>query len=290
VNGEDENLMTSVIVPVRNGARYLSESLKSLTRQTFTNFEVIVVDDNSDDRSKSIAENFRGLNRITVVSSEGLGPTDAINTGVARAQGAFIARQDADDISLPERLERQMEFMRSNHSYALVGTYARVMDENGADLGKDVGDDGEERPYRHEDIRERLPEECCIVGASVVMRKDALLAIGGYRRGLVFAEDYDLWLRMMETYRLAAIPEYLYSYRRHSESMWRSRKQAGKLFTTIVKDLHMERLREGSDVIDRGGTEAFLRCYLPAIKETLEGADLNYVLARLPQISGTTVD
>lgn len=273
--------LVSVVMPVFNEEVYLFESLASLAAQSYSNIEVIVVDDHSDDRSAEVVQSFESELNLKLIAASGRGTPSAINQGVQVSRGQFIARQDGDDISHARRIEKQVEFISEVETSSVVGSWTRVMDHTGEDIGVQYLDDGSEFPTTPGDIAERLPFECCIVGASVLMRRDWLEQVGGYRPELVFAEDYDLWLRAIQSTEISAIPEYLYTYRRHMKSMWRSHKQVGKVFTAIAQQLYWERNRVGIDVLQLGGHGAFIDKYWGHLEKTLSSPDLNYAKDRL---------
>lgn len=196
--------LVSVLVPVLNEERYIKRALLSLHNQTYRNFEVVLVDDGCTDGTIEIAQHL-GLENLTVVKGPGLGLARALETGVNHAQGEIIFRQDADDFSLPKRLERQLAFLQSNPNCVAVGTWAAVFDEKGTRCAT------LKAPVRDGAIRLRLTLEVGFAHASMAMRKSAVIACGNYQgvAGRPYPEDFDLWSRLQFQGLLANIPEVL---------------------------------------------------------------------------------
>lgn len=200
----------SVVMPVYNGAAYLAEAVESILRQTFADFELLAVDGNSTDASPAILSDFVARDeRVRVVSQRGRGLIAALNQGIAAARGEFIARMDADDVALPERFARQMEFLRDHPAVAAVGTAMQAVGPDGAPLWR------MDYPTDPAGLRRTLATSSCLGHPSVTMRRAALDAVGGYRPALRDADDYDLWLRLADRFELANLPDVLMLYRLH---------------------------------------------------------------------------
>lgn len=214
----------SVVLPVKNGERYLEAAISSILGQTFRHIELLVVDDHSDDRTHEIAERFRSADgRIIFLKNPGNGLVDGLNFGVASAKAGLIARMDADDIALPDRLQRQYDFLLAHPEYDVVGSQVREIDEEGVFTGKTTT-----LPEHPSDVSEKLLEFCTLRHPTVLMRRAAFEAAGGYRPQCVAAEDLDLWLRMAERGRLINLHEPLLHYRVHpgqvsQEKIWTQR-------------------------------------------------------------------
>ena len=193
----------SVVMPVRNGERFLGEALESTLSQTLADLELIVIDDGSTDSTPELlAAVARSDARVRVQRQEPGGLTVAINAGCELAQAPLIARMDADDVMLPDRLERQAAHLESNADVGLLGGGIVLVDEQGREIDREPG-----RPELDFLVRNELTH------GTVVMRADALRALGGYR--LDQSEDYDLWLRFDEHYRVAAVADPVIRYRLH---------------------------------------------------------------------------
>jgi len=207
----------SVVMSVYNGMPYLDAAIQSILGQTFNDFEFIILEDGSTDDTWAALEQYALQDaRIHLVRNpQNLGYTRSLNEGFKRARGEFIARQDADDISLPTRLESQVAFLDSHPEVGLVGTRRRFIDPQGATL---------EIPDRlvaldNSSIQEALLDFNCIHHGSFMFRCKLLEQVGLYAVELEPAEDYDFCLRVAEVAQLANLPEQLYLYRVHPSSV-----------------------------------------------------------------------
>jgi glycosyltransferase involved in cell wall biosynthesis len=198
----------SVVLPVRDGARYLREAVESVLGQSLADLELIVVDDGSTDETPSLLAGFDDR-RLRVLRQDRLGLVPALNRGLEAAKAPYVARMDADDVSLPERLERQVAFLDAHPRAVLVVPGVELMDEEGHGVGTLV------LPPADADLRRRLLLRNPITHGSVVARRSALEAVGGYRAAHGANEDYDLWRRLARDWELAALPDLLYRYRVH---------------------------------------------------------------------------
>ncbi len=133
-----ENPKVSVIMSVYNGDKYLREAIESILNQTFTDFEFIIVNDGSTDNSLEIIESYDDERIKTINNKKNIGLTKSLNKALKFAKGKYIARQDADDVSLPNRFEKQVEYLDSHPEVALVGTSVYLIDENGKIIGKRI--------------------------------------------------------------------------------------------------------------------------------------------------------
>jgi glycosyltransferase involved in cell wall biosynthesis len=204
----------SVLMPVYNAESYLAEAVESILRQTFADFEFLVIDDGSTDRSGAILAGYAARDRrVRLTSRPNTGYTVALNELLGLASGELVARMDADDVALPHRLERQVDYLRAHPEVVCVGTAVHLIDSAGRYLRD--GHPGME----HEAIQQRaLAGDCPLNHPSVMMRRAAVQAVGGYHPEFEPAEDLDLWLRLGEVGRLASLPEVLMKYRQHVRS------------------------------------------------------------------------
>ncbi|HEU0302960.1 MAG TPA: glycosyltransferase family A protein [Gaiellaceae bacterium] len=193
----------SVVMPVRDGERFLGEALESTLAQTLSDIELVVVDDGSSDATPDIlADASRRDSRVRVSRQEPGGLTVALNAGCALARAPLIARMDADDVMLPDRLERQVAHLDSHAEVALLGGGIVLVDETGREIDREPGRGRLDFLVRNE-----------LTHATVMMRADAFRALGGYR--LDQSEDYDLWLRFDERFGVAALRGPAIRYRLH---------------------------------------------------------------------------
>ena len=200
--------LVSVVMPAFNAARFLDEAVRSVLEQTLLDIELVVVDDGSTDTTPKLLHSYDDP-RMRVMRQENAGIAAALNAGVSLAQGVYIARMDADDVSLPDRLERQADFLTRHPRTVLVGTWYRRIDTTGTTLDVVPGLCGNAELRR--DLYTRSP----FGHGTVMMRRASVLEVGAYRPNTVPAEDFDLWSRLMRIGEAAILPEVLYEYRLH---------------------------------------------------------------------------
>ena len=206
--------MTSldVLLPVKNGIPYIEEAIKSILDQTFSDFNLFVIDDGSSDETAAVVGKFADSDsRIRLIDFQGEGLIDALNNGLALSKSPLIARMDADDISMPMRFERQVSYLQAHPEVVVVGSWTKIINHEGNLLNT-----MEKYPTSPTELQRRLfSNENPLAHPTVMMRSDKIKALGGYRKPLKAAEDYDLWLRVAETGKLANVPEPLLWYRIH---------------------------------------------------------------------------
>lgn len=212
----------SVVIPAYNTQRYLAESLESILNQSFEDFECIVVDDGSVDRTPQIIDDFATrdprVKRLTIPHG---GIVKGLNAGLEAACGQYIARTDADDICLPQRFERQVRYLDEHPECVIAGSKVTLVDPYNSPLW-DV-----EVKADHEDIVVELlrGNGWAIIHPSAMLRRETMLAVGGYRAEYEWVEDLDLFLRMGQLGRLTNLQEPLLRYRQHFASVNRTRLQ-----------------------------------------------------------------
>jgi glycosyltransferase involved in cell wall biosynthesis len=199
----------TVLMPVYNASTYLREAISSVLQQTFTNFELLIIDDGSTDESISIINSFEDK-RIRLVKNEvNKGISASLNEGINLASTDLIARMDADDICYPERLALQVEHFRLNPITALLSTSVRVISDNGAPLFVDDFD----RVHN----AYNLNFICPVYHSTVMFRRSVILKLGGYT--VPYAEDLDLWWRLSRKYKLDHLQKILLDYRISDQSL-----------------------------------------------------------------------
>ena len=203
----------SVILPVYNGEKYLAEAIDSILAQTFPDFEFILINDCSSDRTAEILSSYADY-RIRIVNhSSNQKLSKSLNKGIELAQGKFIARMDADDISLPDRFEKQVAFLKTHPEIGVVGCKVKIIDEQGYITGELA------REIQPELIKWELFFGCPFAHPSVMMRADLVKSTGGYSNDLSVAVDYEYWTRLIKVTRFANLSEVLLLYRTHPESV-----------------------------------------------------------------------
>ena len=210
----------SIVIGAYNAQRYLAQTLDSLLAQTLRDFELIVVDDGSNDGSLSVLREYEANDaRVRIISRPNTGIVGALNDGLAAAKGQFIARMDADDISMPDRFEKQTAFLSEHPECVLVGSQVLLMDPEGATLSPKW-----DTEYTHEGIDQaHLKGRWPLVHPTIMVRRDAFKRIGGYRSEYQFLEDLDLFLRLAA--KLASLPDPLLHYRLHPGSICHTREK-----------------------------------------------------------------
>lgn len=214
------NPRVSVIMAVWNGERHLADAIQSILNQTFRDFEYIIIDDGSSDATRAIIARYALHDeRITLLYHEHQGLTRSLNRGTQEARGAYIARMDADDISLPERLEKEYAYLMQHPDVAVVSCFVHVIDDCGRVAGKHCP------PLVTEDIRKRSFFSGQICHPSVMFQADVVRALGGYNEAFRYAQDYELWLRLMKQHAVATIPEFLFLWRRSEQGIGRVKRR-----------------------------------------------------------------
>lgn len=206
----------SVVLPVYNAEAYLHEAVQSVLDQSFSDFELIVLNDGSTDRSAAILESFSDP-RLQVLHQKNIGLALTLNKGISLARGEYIARQDADDISLPERFAQQVVYLDAHTSCALVGTGSLILEDRQMTARR------HQHPCSNGELQMRLLFDSFFVHTSVMMRRSALTQVGTYsidpERNP--PEDFDLWLRLAREFEVANLSDPLVMYREVPSSISR---------------------------------------------------------------------
>jgi len=213
----------SIVMPVFNGERFLRDAVESVLAESFRDLELVVLDDGSTDATPEILTEYASEDsRVRIHREEGETLAQTLNRCVGHCSAPLLARLDADDVSIPGRLEDQVGFMEANPQVALLGGQAELIDEDGEAFGI------AEYPTGDADLRRALQTINPFVHSAIVMRRSAFDAAGGYRASLPHAEDLDLWLRIAELGGLANLPGPVVRYRIHSaqQSFRKQREQA----------------------------------------------------------------
>lgn len=225
-------------MPVFNGERFLAQAIDSILGQSFSDFEFLIVDDGSQDRSADIVREYeRRDGRIRFLALErNLGVADARNRALEIATGQFIAVMDSDDVALPRRLGAQVAHLRNNPDIGVLGAGAQAVDENMAPLFDF------DLPRPHALIAFNLFVASFLIHPATMMRRELLEAVGGYEPARRTAIDPELWSRLMWRTRFANLPERLLLYRRHGGQNHLTRDAAAKAQARLVRERLLERL------------------------------------------------
>ena len=258
----------SVVLPVYNAEAYVSEAVESILAQRFTDFELIAINDGSTDGSGAILRELAARDtRIVLVERPNDGLVSALNEGIESARAEFIARMDADDVAMPERFALQHARMVQEPELAVLGSLIRVMDKDGDSihLGK--------YPLTAKAAARCLERGCPVSHPAVMMRRDAVLKAGGYRKAFSHAEDYDLWLRMSDLgYAIANLPQPLLNYREHGANVSQVHREVQGQLTIMARLSHRARKArqldpfEGVETIDAG----FVQALPPYLRQGLD--------------------
>ena len=208
--------MVSVLLPVYNGGKYLKEAIDSILSQSFADFELIAIDDGSCDDSFHVLSAYKDP-RIRIFRQGNRGLAATLNRAISLSGGMYLARQDQDDISLPERFAKQVKFLQENPECGMVGTWAEIFSST------ECGRRYHRHPADDATIRFHLFFDNPFVHSSTMIRKSIIDDVGGYSTDPARQppEDYELWSRLSRKCRLANIPEVLVRYRETDKSMSR---------------------------------------------------------------------
>jgi glycosyltransferase involved in cell wall biosynthesis len=212
----------TVLTPIYNNSPYMVQGIESILRQTYSNFEYVLVDDGSTDNSLEILREFeRKDGRIRILSRPNTGYIGALNDGLALARASLIARMDADDVATPDRFEKQVRYLADHPECVAVGGRVLLIDSDGDPITEMCA----ERTHDEIDAAHLTEERGAFAHPALMIRREALRAIGDYRSEFPWAEDRDLFLRLAEVGRLANLPEVVLHYRQHLESIGYARAE-----------------------------------------------------------------
>ena len=206
----------SVILPAFNCEKFIGDAIQSVLQQTFTDFELIIINDGSTDKTEFAILAFADPRIVYLKNPGNKGLIYSLNRAIELTQGKYIARMDADDICVPERLAKQKDYLDHHQEIAMVASFVSFIDEKGNDKGVWQLDRETISPVK---IKNKMPFENCIAHPSVMIRSEILKGLA-YKQYQENIEDYDLWLRMFNRgYGIGKINEPLLVYRVHSDSV-----------------------------------------------------------------------
>ncbi len=222
-------------MPVYNGEKFLDAAINSMLNQTERDFEFLIADDGSTDATEKIIRSFSD-ERIKYFQRSHRGVFSALNFLIEESKGEFIARMDADDISVPSRLEKQMEFFSKNSDTFLVGSWADTIDEKGNKIGS-----MNYPPQTWTEIKKYTFLHCPFIHPSVMFKKEMTEKVGAYDKKYRYIEDYELWTRVVYRYKCFNIAEPLIGYRIHPSQLTQKNTHKMKLEGLIVRALALWR-------------------------------------------------
>jgi glycosyltransferase involved in cell wall biosynthesis len=208
--------LVSIILPAYNSEKYIAAAVTSITEQVYDNFELIIINDGSTDKTSTILSSLTDQ-RIMVLNNDGNnGLIFSLNRGIDESKGEFIARMDADDICTNDRIEKQVHWLLHHPEISAVGTFIKIIDENSVEKGDWSLD---RNTSTKESIRKVMPKENCLAHPTAMIRSDVLkkYKYSAYQKNI---EDYDLWLRMLaDGLVIEKVPQPLLLYRDHTTSV-----------------------------------------------------------------------
>jgi len=229
----------SIIIPVYNGQKYLREAIESVFAQTYKNYELIVVDDGSNDRTCDVIQSYGS--RLCGIPKENGGVASALNCGLQRASGDYIAWLSHDDLFLPNKLERQVDYLKRFAQFKACYTDYDIIDENG-NVIQEV-----KTPWfpRQEALR-ILFGMAYINGSTMMIERSCFEKIGLFSEHLNYTQDTEMWLRLLRHFEIGRVPEILGKWRNHSSQGSRrtklQRAEAQAMYCRIFKEFGIEAL------------------------------------------------
>lgn len=203
----------TVFIPAYNREKYIGDAIESVLAQTFTNFEILLIDDGSTDGTLGIMRSYSDPRLRIITNEQNLGIPRTRNKGIENARGEYTAMLDSDDRAYPSRLEKQVAFLDRNLDFAQVGSWCRMMDEQGRALNKT-----KRQPILPDDVDVQLLFRCSLSNRSI-MGRTTLLREFGYRNDFPRCQDYDLHVKLAKKYKLGNLPECLVYGRIHAEQI-----------------------------------------------------------------------
>lgn len=230
--------LVSILIPIHNAEKYLDEAIMSVIKQSYKKIEIICIENGSNDNSLALLKYYSKIYKnLKVIHLKKASLSNALNKGINKSQGEYIARMDADDISHPKRIEKQIKFLKKNKSVSIVGTNINLIDHQGNFVRKIY------YPLKFKDLKKKLEVDSYIAHPSVMMRKEIFKKLKGYRFQFCPAEDYDLWLRALHHFKIENMKEFLLNYREHSSKMGSVMELQTILGATYARELYFKRIK-----------------------------------------------
>lgn len=236
----------TVLMAVRNGSLYLRTAMDSILQQTYRDFRFLIVDDASIDDTRQVVRSYKDQRVQLICLDRNVGQTAALNIGLRQASTPWIARMDADDYSASTRLEEQMGALDADSSLGCVGTFAWTFVDDPSVVEKLI-----QTPVNHESIKRALLRGSPIIHGSMVVKREALLEVGGYNDRYRYSADVELYYRLLAKYRAANIPRELLGVRRHDAQGSRSRVAFDENIEIFANRLSADNYSSGEAAIVR---------------------------------------
>lgn len=211
----------SIIIPVFNSEKFIQKTIESVIAQTYSDWEIIAINDGSTDKSLEILNKYKQElpSKIHVINQKNSGPSSTRNKGITEAKGKYIAFLDSDDLWMLNKLEKQVEFLESDKEIGLLFSDCYVIEGNRIINGKSYLE--RSKPFRGK-IFNHLFYNNFIPTSTAIVRKDVLKEVGLFNQQYKISQDYDLWLRIAENYSVDFLDELLAEYRFHNEGISRN--------------------------------------------------------------------
>ncbi len=251
----EQQPLLSVLMPVYNGREFLKPAIDSVLSQTFRDFELIIVNDGSTDDTQKIIEEYSDP-RIVAINQKNQGVARSLNNGLAVARGKYVRRHDADDTSTSDAIRIQIDFLESHPDYIMVSNQVAFMTTRGKIARKfrmPHNSYFQNQPFQDLSIDDFKPDNSSpVIHATVCYKRKEVIELGGYRTEFIVSEDNDLWMRMVEKYKIAVLNQCNYFVRLHGHSA--TQVHAGKIkhFRKLLYEYSEQRRKTGADPIMRG--------------------------------------
>jgi glycosyltransferase involved in cell wall biosynthesis len=255
--------LISVVMGVHNGERYLREAVNSIIQQTYEHWEFIIIDDCSSDGTAGILKSYKDKRIRIIRNDENLGLTKSLNKGIELAKGDYIARLDADDISLPGRFEQQLKFMEADKELGATASFTYVINENSEVVGQS------KQPTDSHALMLALKVNTAFgPHGSVLMRSEAVQKVGAYDPDFKRSQDYDLWLRLAQHFKLQVIPQLLYKWRSHSDSIGSKHSDEQANFVRLAQQKLLK--QQGKSQVPGEPNLGIFILFLEKVEQTIE--------------------
>ena len=234
MSGELDSIMTpsvSVVMAAYNSGEFIGQAIQSVLDQTHKDFEFIIVDDGSTDNTLEVIRQFHDPRIRLIVNETNLGIVGSVNHGIDISRGEFIARMDSDDVCLPQRLEKEIEYLHAHPEIGVLGTEVREILNTGEIItrSRHILTD----PYL---IKFWLLTDTVINNPTAVIRKELLVQVNGYDPEYIYAQDYEIWTRLAKITKITVLPEPLVNWRKHGGNITIAKwKKQSDLHNRVVK-------------------------------------------------------
>ncbi len=227
----------SVIMSVFNGEDYLKESIESILEQTYRDFEFIIIDDGSNNETKEILKNFlKKDSRIKIITNKkNIGLTKSLNKALKITKCKYIARQDGDDVSLPQRLEKQIEFLENNPKIKILGSFGYGINQKGEILRKEIP------PTFFQEVKKNLIKKNPFIHTSVIVERETLNRVGSYNERFETTQDYELWFRVLKIAKGENLPLFLVKKRYLSKMVSLEKEKTQLKYTLFLQKQAIKR-------------------------------------------------